>query len=188
MHANLPLDSLQDSLYAWEAQLAINLYSQGQSWYDLDSASADSLAAMAQNNKLTGYVAGSISALLNRGEVRWPVPMLDSATYDSMVASIPTGQKPGRNGDAAQPEIAKANASAGFAIYPNPNNGNFIAKSDDAGTFTLYTVLGQEVQSYEVAKGNTEVNMPVGLAPGMYIGAYRPKHGQTSEVKIIYQP
>ena len=48
MHDHLPLVTNNDKLYAWQSQLGINLFSEGNTWLGLDTASQDSLKHIVQ--------------------------------------------------------------------------------------------------------------------------------------------
>ena len=52
MQTNLVLSNADDSLFAWEAQLAINLYSTGQTWFNLDTVSMDSIVKKVKKSSL----------------------------------------------------------------------------------------------------------------------------------------
>ena len=53
----------------------------------------------------------------------------------------------------------------------------------------LYTLLGQQVLSYAINAGKTELHLPINLSAGMYMGVFKPADGSASkEVKIMYQP
>ncbi|MBC7553152.1 MAG: hypothetical protein H7257_04160, partial [Taibaiella sp.] len=47
-HDSLVLNTHEDSLYAWEAQIAINLYSAGGNWMDVDTLLIDSMRHIVQ--------------------------------------------------------------------------------------------------------------------------------------------
>jgi hypothetical protein len=192
MHDSLVLDNSDDSLYAWETQKEIDLYSAGGNWMDLDSASRDSLLHIVQYNKAAGYMAGAVAALIGITPITWPMPVIDTALMDSLISSIDTsvhsGERMAHGGNAPITDINKT-SSPTFSIFPNPTFGNFTIKASGAGTFTLYTLLGQQLQEYSVICGQTAMQLPTNIAAGMYLGKFKPENGgKTKEVRLIYQP
>ncbi len=189
MLSYLPVQTDDEQLYKYEMGLAIDLYSQGLTWMDIDTATRDTLMGMVQYDSRAGYMAGAVSALTGRGPVTWPLPLIDSAILDTILADSSTWfQRPGR-GDYSFPFTKIDKAGDGFMAYPNPTNGtlNIVAPSD--GRFTLYTLLGQKLQEYTISTGETELLLPRGIPAGIYIGSYRSdKGGLFKELKIMYQP
>jgi hypothetical protein len=54
-------------------------------------------------------------------------------------------------------------------IYPNPNNGAFVVKSDVAGDFTIVNTLGEMVISFKLNESNN-YTMPINtLSSGIYV-------------------
>ena len=189
-HAQAMVDSMptpfpEDSLYKWEAQKEIDLYSTGHTWFDLDSTSKDSLQHIVQYNSAAGYMAGGIGSLLAYLPVTWPVPVIDTVLADSALALM---GKPARVSGEAVTNVNKT-ATKDFSIFPNPTFGNFTVKATSAGTLTIYTLLGQQLANYNVNAGQTEMQLSDRLAAGMYMGVYRPADGgRTIEVRLVYEP
>ncbi len=85
--------------------------------------------------------------------------------------------------------IAEVHQEHTFSLYPNPTRGSFTLQSSGSGTFTLFTLLGQNVASFAISKGSEELYMPRQMPAGIYLGVYRPDDGtEPHELKIMYQP
>jgi type IX secretion system substrate protein len=194
MHDNLPLVTADDTLYAWESQLQINLYSEGKTWFDLDTTNIDSMKHIVQYNSAAGYLAGGLSALAGMAPVTWPMPVVGTAALDSAMTAIAAehdgGRKAHGTGSAISPVSDVNNiGNPAFSIFPNPTYGNLTVNTTGSGKFTLYTLLGQKIREYSVPAGQTNLQLPVSLAAGMYIGEFRPDNeGETKEIKLVYQP
>lgn len=191
--SRVPLDSLEDSLFVWQAQLAIDLYSQGKTWMDIDSNTADSLAHIIQYNKASGYSAGAVSALIGVGEVTWPIPVItDSTIFDSTSGdSSGNGQRMalGSQSDGPRKTIKTIGSDYSFKVHPNPTYGQIAIQSAESGKFIICNMVGQQVAEYEINAGQVDISLPSNQAAGIYIGRFRPAKGMNSkEVKIIYQP
>ncbi|MES2701306.1 MAG: T9SS type A sorting domain-containing protein [Bacteroidota bacterium] len=189
MQSNLPTQNDEESLYAWQAGLTMNLLGNGQTWFDLDSTSQDSLLHVAQYNRASGYMAGAVNALIGAEEVAWPMPDIDSNLLDSVITDTSANKMalPGHN-DASP--ITEINENAHFfAAYPNPSAGIITIKSSAAGKLTLLTMLGQKVAEYEISGMDTELRLPSQLAPGVYMCQFKSAAGdKVKELKLIYQP
>ena len=188
MHDNLPLSSDDDKLFAWETQLAINLFSAGHTWFDLDSTSRDSLAGIVQYSRLPGYMAGGISSLIGTTPITWPLPVLDSAGYVSSLSyygSQGLGSK--SNSNLTSNSIA-SNTNCQFSVNPNPTNGNLTIQAPSSGTFIICTLFGQQIQKNYVNSGQTFLQLPPSISPGMYICKFISINGESvKEMKLLYQ-
>ena len=196
MYEHLPLGTNDDKLYAWEAGLMLNLYSNGKTWFDLDSASADSMMKITQYNSPAGYMAGAVTALLGIAPVTWPVPVLDTAMIDSVMAALDTSRSGERtthggalgNGRSPITTVNKTGVQS-FSVYPNPTFGSIMINTTMSGRFTLFTMLGQQLAEYTVTSGSTNMQLPTGISPGIYIGKFKSDNGRiTQEVRLVYQP
>jgi len=194
MYNSLPLVTSDDKLYAWEAGLMLNLYSNGNTWFDLDSASADSMMKITQYNSPAGYMAGGIAALLGLAPVTWPEPVLDTAMIDSIMATLDTNQSSertthGATANGGTSPITNTAGTQSVSVYPNPTYGSLVISTTKSGKFTLYTMLGQQLAEYIVTSGSSDMQLPVGLAPGIYIGEFKSDAGGAAqEVRLVYQP
>jgi len=189
MYAALPLATADDKLYAWEAGLMLNLYSEGQTWFDLDTASADSMTKIAQYNSPAGYMAGGITALLGLAPVTWPAPVLDTAMIDSVMTLLDTNQNASRTAHGGPVAPANSSSAATFSVFPNPNYGNLTATATCSGAFYLYTIEGRPIATYTIGKGSTDLQMPAALASGLYMGVFKPDSGGAgSTIRLVYEP
>ena len=75
-----------------------------------------------------------------------------------------------------------------FVIAPNPTQGAFTVRTVGAGTLTLLSVDGREINSYRVAPGSTLLDLPTSLTPGMYMCRFDGDNGSKANVKLIYEP
>jgi len=73
-------------------------------------------------------------------------------------------------------------------IYPNPTNNNFIVKTTEQGSFSLYTMQGQLLQQYNITATETNLQLPPNLAPGIYIGIFTGSNGSRNIIRLVYQP
>ena len=181
----MPLTTADDQLYAWEMQLGLNLYNGGHTWFNLDTTSIDSMRHIVQYNSAAGYMAGDILSLLGKGVVTWPVPVIDTATLN--------GSGSGNQGDGRKSNthgaVIAAQAAEAFSVYPNPSYGSMILTSTASGTFTVYTLLGQLLQNYEVKAGENEISLPANISSGVYIGEFKPvDNSSIKQVRIVYEP
>jgi hypothetical protein len=76
-----------------------------------------------------------------------------------------------------------------FSLFPNPTYGTLTTQSSGSGIFYVYTIEGQRVGQYPINTGNTDMVLPVTLAPGLYMGVFKPDAGGTeTTVRLVYQP
>ena len=62
--------------------------------------------------------------------------------------------------------VEETSEKQGFAIYPNPNQGNFTIELTEESDMVIYNVLGQSVMELEKVSGNRQIqldNAPKGL-------------------------
>jgi hypothetical protein len=75
-----------------------------------------------------------------------------------------------------------------LTVLPNPNSGSFIVNAPLSGTFVIYTVEGKELQQNSINEGANPVQLPAGLAAGMYVCRFSGSDGSTTLVRIVYKP
>jgi len=94
------------------------------------------------------------------------------------------GCKPGHTGEDNPPPATVTE----FNVYPNPTNGTLNVQTPLGGTFCLYTLEGKELQHYIIAEGTTALNLPNGLATGIYLCKFTDSKGNMNMVRLVYQP
>ena len=72
-------------------------------------------------------------------------------------------------------------------IYPNPTMGNFNLQSKVDGLFTLLSIDGKQLATYNVTAGVNELSLPNGLAVGLYLGKFLSVDGIVETVRITYE-
>ncbi|MBL7690276.1 MAG: Ig-like domain-containing protein, partial [Flavipsychrobacter sp.] len=75
-----------------------------------------------------------------------------------------------------------------FSVFPNPTKGAFTIEAPAAGTFSVYTVDGKLVSEYIVNSQTTNVNLPADLAYGVYMCRFDQEDGESTIVRLWYQP
>jgi hypothetical protein len=83
---------------------------------------------------------------------------------------------------------ATEEATATFELYPNPTTGTFNINTPAAGTFSMYTLEGKAVEQYNVTAGTNILNMPKGLASGIYMCRFSGENGTSVMVRLVYNP
>lgn len=79
-------------------------------------------------------------------------------------------------------------ATQGISAYPSPTTGSFTLKTTGRGQLKIYDAVGRRISSYDIAKDETQLQLPPYLSPGLYIGIFQTDQGTSTEVKIVYQP
>jgi uncharacterized protein YjdB len=74
-----------------------------------------------------------------------------------------------------------------FNVYPNPTSGVINVESSVAGSFAVYTFDGKQVSEYQIGANTNTVNLPSGLAAGVYICQFRFEDGTSKTVKLFLQ-
>ncbi len=191
MWTALPMVTDEDKLYSWEAAKAISLFSAGHTWLDADTVTLDSMTRIVQYNSAAGGMAGGTTALLGMAPVTYPSPALDPEVQSTLL-SMDThsgGRTANTKGNATAVNNIQSQKAGEFTVYPNPTYGSLSIATSAAGTFILYTMLGQEIQKYDLAAGKGDMQLPAGLAAGIYIGKFTSTDGGiVKEVRLVYQP
>lgn len=73
-------------------------------------------------------------------------------------------------------------------IYPNPTKGAFTVKSYLGGVATLCATDGREIGHFNVSVGETHLNLPQEITPGIYSVRIDGNDGSRQVVKLVYQP
>ena len=139
-------------------------------------------------------MAGAVTALLGLAPVTWPAPMQDVGLLDSFALIADTIQNISEcidenlHGTSPLVELNPDKTEL-LSVYPNPSYGTLIIKSSVAGKFVLYTLPGQKIQQYSILPGETNIQLPPGLAAGIYVGEFKPDSGSVrQEIRLVYQP
>ena len=82
----------------------------------------------------------------------------------------------------AVPVITKPAQS--FYLYPNPSTGNFTINAPEAGTLEVYNIQGQQVADYKTTQGATNLQLPSGIAAGVYFVKYISSGGNNAPVVV----
>lgn len=98
---------------------------------------------------------------------------VDSMGCPSMQCQFPTKAE-------VLPPLAKGQE---LQVYPNPTTGQFTLRSSAAGVFSLYDLQGREVYRRTVAAGDTPLQLPPTITPGVYVGRLG-----SEVIRIVYQP
>lgn len=72
-------------------------------------------------------------------------------------------------------------------LYPNPARGSVTLETQRAGTLFVFTLEGKEVLQYVAKAGATTLDLPRGLAAGMYICKFAALDGSVSMVRIVHE-
>lgn len=75
-----------------------------------------------------------------------------------------------------------------FSAYPNPASGSISIESGATGTLSVYTIDGKELKHYDVIKGVTALQLPSGLAAGIYMLRFKADDGSTHTLRLVYEP
>ena len=144
--------------------------------------SLDSLGKIAQVNSVPGALAGALAQYLDAGTMDWLEQRYDSTFADTDTISH---GRAAQNGQA--PGLTQATGeNMHFLLYPNPTNGNFIAESS-GGRLLLLSIDGRVLREYELKRGKQRLQLPPGLAAGVYLVKYRGEEGERV-VRLTYQP
>lgn len=75
-------------------------------------------------------------------------------------------------------------SEGGVTVFPNPSTGRMTVRVPVEGVFMVYDLKGQLVQQYRLEKGETEITLPSGIAPGVYLGRFVTEFG-VAVVRVV---
>src|SRR5580704_2439698 len=101
-----------------------------------------------QYNRPSGYMAGSICALLGKSPVTWPMPVVNNALFHSADSALAVTGGDSRKGNTAPIANVNNSGSTSFSVFPNPTYGILAATTTGSGIFYLYTIEGQLISQY----------------------------------------
>ena len=84
----------------------------------------------------------------------------------------------------AAPDVSDV-AQTSFSLSPNPTTGNLTLATSVAGTATMYTLDGKEVQQYDVQAGNNNLTLPYNLASGVYMCRFIGNDGSSQMARLV---
>ena len=175
----LPQATDDDQQYSKLIAIQLNLYANGQTWSKLDSTNKATIAVLARNNTVTGYMAQEIAVHLGiTPAYSWPRPAL----LDSSLAG-------GSSRKVQQGTSATGKLTSALTLFPNPTNGGVTITTTTAGTIHVTDVAGKQVATWLVVKGNNQVQLPVSSAPGIYVIQFTATDGSLhATTRLVYQP
>lgn len=75
-----------------------------------------------------------------------------------------------------------------LSLTPNPTAGTFMIRTAGAGILTVISADGREIKSYKVDSGNTMLELPGLLTPGIYTCRFQGDNGSKANIKLVYAP
>lgn len=76
----------------------------------------------------------------------------------------------------------------GVTIYPNPASKTFTVWSKSAGIMNLFSIEGRKEGMYHISAGTNSLNLPEGLAAGVYFVNFVGEGETNNMVKLIVEP
>ncbi len=74
-----------------------------------------------------------------------------------------------------------------ISIYPNPTKGLLNVKAKIGGTLQITNLHGQDIGSYVVKAGTNKIELPQGLAAGVYVARLISEQGSSSAMRIVVE-
>lgn len=180
----LPTSTQEEVDYKWVCAKAIELFSNDETWFDLDSAERDSLHTIIAPDSYVGYVAEGIEALIENRAINWPEPLFDTSDHGDTTGS---GAKsaPIHNVNGKWKQFNEEKKT--FAAYPNPTNGNFTVLAEDDGILFISCIDGRVICEYPIHMGQTDITLPKTITDGIYVGRFREsKSNKIHVLRIVY--
>ncbi len=179
----LPQGTEEEQQFAAIMRMAIDLYSAGRNWKDLDEGGRSTIAVIAANNTQPGYMAAAIADLLGIRTFVWPAGIEGDA---AAVANRGSDNSTGPNQEKGINALAKAGTS--LQVYPNPTSGHLMVETKEDGILYLSDVQGRQLGAYPITAGKAAIQLS-GMAAGIYTGKLiGAKSGNISIVRVVYQP
>jgi hypothetical protein len=72
-----------------------------------------------------------------------------------------------------------------LSVYPNPNTGSFVINATEAGKYTIFNELGQEVRSFELSTKNNFTMSINNLSNGVYLVSGVSKNKTTKQRIVV---
>lgn len=134
------------------------------------ASSTTSVATVSVYGYVTGVAAGSATITYSAG-----------GCYTTSLVTVTSVEARGASG------MEKTTAD-GFAVFPNPTYGTLQVQTGTSGIFIVYNVDGKEVMKQAVEEGNSALELPAGLAPGIYMARFSGRNGVSAQVRLVYKP
>ncbi|MBX2906592.1 MAG: Ig-like domain-containing protein [Taibaiella sp.] len=93
-----------------------------------------------------------------------------------------TASKPGGNG------YFESDRKLILSVFPNPTNGALTIEAPAKGIFVVYALDGKKVAEYTVTSAVTNIVLPKELAAGAYMCRFNQEDGESTIIKLWYQP
>jgi uncharacterized protein YjdB len=84
-------------------------------------------------------------------------------------------------------EIGDVAAGNTVSVFPNPTSGTFTLNTQGSGVFYIYSLEGRELAKQEITEASTVINMPQGIAQGVYMCKFIGNNGNEAMVRLIFQ-
>lgn len=88
---------------------------------------------------------------------------------------------------ASKPGVSDNVASSGVQISPNPTSGVVNVTATTFGTVAICTIDGRELQQTKVVAGNNRLDMPAGLADGIYLVRFCGDDGSRQVTRLVFR-
>jgi uncharacterized protein YjdB len=145
----------------------------GGAWSSSNTAAATVVTGSASNNGAVTAVAGGVTTL------SYTIAPSCSRTLTVTVAACRAG-----NPTTGVDNIQDADV---VSVYPNPTNGTFTLNTQQDGIFYIYSLEGRELARQDISAASTVIDMPKGIAVGVYMARFVGKDGNETMVRLIYQ-
>ena len=74
-----------------------------------------------------------------------------------------------------------------IAISPDPTSGPFTVQSPVNAILDIYTPEGKKIATYNITRGATALDLPAGIAAGMYLCRFNGSDGSIATVRMVYK-
>jgi hypothetical protein len=119
----------------------------GVSYQWIDCGNSNAIIAGETNQSYTATASGNYAVIITNGSC-----VDTSACVNVTVTSI-----------------KEESSSNQLSVYPNPNTGSFVINATEAGKYTIFNELGQEVRSFELSAKNNFTMSVNDLSNGVYM-------------------
>jgi hypothetical protein len=171
----LPQTSSDEQQYASLTRMAIDLFSAGKSWKDMNDEHKALVTTLSTQNTYPGFLSNAVTNLLELNAYGWSYAV--EADQNEMSSSK---------------RINNATASSStdkiLQIYPNPTTGVLNILSNQNGKLSITNIQGVVISTVPVNSAKIAVKLPKSLAPGIYYLRFVPVTGNAEVHKLVYNP